>query len=334
MPDATPKAENSEPLQQAISSLKAELALIDLIGKREFSRLVAVEKEQPLLSARQLAELAKTPKREALLFCKKRNACRRFLIEIKKKYTLSTRQGYLVDIRREIGKSDKQAEHFLRLTDFEVQKSRVHYRRTLVARHHQLVPLDPFEWKERVGTVLDKILAEDPPSVVSLGVALMAASGRRQAEIFALGNLEPYPAKEGWLWFTGQAKTKGRNESVKGYAIPCLADADKVLQGFRRLRSLLGEKALSQHDVNRRYSPQLGRRTLLLFGSPFYPHLLRAAYGFVTYHEWCPEHMTDEAWLALVLGHKMDDEPDLLTPLSYKRFCLPENLYKYENENS
>lgn len=317
---ATPKVDDSEPMQMAMAALKRELELISPVKKREFKRLMEAEREIPCQSAKKLAEMACADVDSALRFTKKRNACRRFLVVLKKRYTLTTRQGYLVDVRRILDQYDPQARQFMQLSDTEIERSRSRYRKVLVARHKDLIPLDPYEWKMLVGRTLDAVMESPDTGVVSLGVALMAATGRRQVEILCTGNFSPYE-KAGWLWFTGQAKTRGRNESIEGYAIPCLADAKKVLECFGRLRTLLGS-TYDPPEVHRRYAPQLGRRTVTLFGPGFHPHLLRAAYGFVTHYEWCPENMTEEAWLALVLGHKVHDDPDLLTPLSYKRFYL------------
>ncbi|MBV8224871.1 MAG: hypothetical protein JO232_06765 [Verrucomicrobia bacterium] len=89
-----------------------------------------------------------------------------------------------------------------------------------------------------IATATDLLKSE---RYTTLGMALMALTGRRPAEIFFSAKFSlpekklPFPA----LIFEGQLKTRNaQGTSFEPYPIPVLAAPKRVLAAFERLRSI------------------------------------------------------------------------------------------------
>jgi hypothetical protein len=98
-----------------------------------------------------------------------------------------------------------------------------------------LIPLDADAF---IATATDLLKSE---RYTTLGMALMALTGRRPAEIFFSAKFslpekkQPFPA----LIFEGQLKTRqAPGTSFAPYPIPVLAAPKRVLAAFERLRSI------------------------------------------------------------------------------------------------
>src|SRR5215510_11228419 len=113
----------------------------------------------------------------------------------------------------------------------------------------------------------------------------------------------PYPA----LIFDGRLKTRNApGTAQEPYPIPVLADPKKIIQAIDQLRDL---KTFPSADaVNTTTSPQLPKYVTAAFGSlaqPWKPGYLRSAYGAICCHKFKPKNMTDDIFLAQILGHKL-----------------------------
>ena len=69
-----------------------------------------------------------------------------------------------------------------------------------------------------------------------VAIALMLVTGRRQSEIMSSGSFAPAD-REGWVMFSGQLKTKGRDDAPESYEIPVLAPVSAVIQALEWLGS-------------------------------------------------------------------------------------------------
>jgi len=159
------------------------------------------------------------------------------------------------------------------------------------------------------------------------GMGLMALTGRRPAEIFFSASFSlpreklPYPA----LLFDGQLKTRqAPGTSFEPYLIPVLAEPKKLVQALDRLRSL--KSFPSPEAVNTTTGPQLPKYVSAAFGSldqPWKPGHLRSAYGAVCCHMFKPKNITDDIFLAQILGHKLlGPNASLSVGQSYKDFYI------------
>jgi hypothetical protein len=201
--------------------------------------------------------------------------------------------------------------------------------RALNAAYHQrihedqsnLIPLDPQAFIEKA---LD-LLASD--RYLEKGMGLMALTGRRSAEIFFSAKFSlplkklPFPA----VIFEGQLKTRqAPGTSFEPYPIPVLADPKRIIRAFEQLRAL---KSFTSPDaVNTTTGPQLPKYISHAFGSldkPWKPGYLRSAYGAICCHRFKPRNMTDDIFLAQILGHKLlGPNASLSVGQSYKDFYI------------
>ena len=147
----------------------------------------------------------------------------------------------------------------------------------------------------------------------SVVLAVMWFTGRRPIEIFLTGNFEPVGADK--ILFSGQAKTKGREESP--YEIPVWYDA-KALRGMvshirnEKQDSLDGKTA---DEINGRTSSTLNDRVKSIFGhGDVEAYDLRRAYGVYTEMLLNNNSDTRSKYIGQILGHS---EKDINTARSY-----------------
>jgi Telomere resolvase len=86
------------------------------------------------------------------------------------------------------------------------------------------------------------------------------------------------------------------------------------------------ESYASADAVNTTTSPQLPKYVSAAFGSldqPWKPGHLRSAYGAICCHRFKPKNMTDDIFLAQILGHKLlPGAAALSVGQSYKDFYI------------
>ena len=178
-----------------------------------------------------------------------------------------------------------------------------------------------------IATATDLLGSERFTTLGMALMALMALTGRRPAEIFFSAKFTlpdkklPFPA----LIFEGQLKTRNApGTSFEPYPIPVLAEPKLIIRALDRLRAI---KTFPTADaVNTTTSPQLPKYVTAAFGSldqPWKPGYLRSAYGAICCHKFKPKNMTDDIFLAQILGHKLlGPNASLSVGQSYKDFYV------------
>lgn len=213
--------------------------------------------------------------------------------------------------------------------------------RKKVATRHKNVSVVP-EWKD---LMQEFRLLLNHPNARMKAVAIMALTGRRSIEVLGDGEFSEVTEVQAdgsrrtqrWsLAFSGQAKTRGAAGTRSGdiFAIPVLAPAPEILQALREMRlSAEGrewqewaqgdERKKLNGSLNSYMNKLLRERSEITSRWPEDEELtlkqLRALYAEVAYLQFCPSHMTRNAFYAQVLGHAADD---FTTGLSYMRFAL------------
>jgi hypothetical protein len=177
----------------------------------------------------------------------------------------------------------------------------------------------PVFW-EPIAAFLDG-LDIDSASWKHLSVFLALATGRRMAEIH--GTATAFHATDNeHVMFTGQLKTKEREQGAEPYIIKTLADASRVVAAWERLKTL--RAPLAPHDVNRKLSKPLSSEM------PASILALYDASGILKYKDMRdiyaakmlddkPVTMTANAFVARCMGHGADD---LSTANTYQKIRI------------
>src|SRR6266436_6789523 len=195
------------------------------------------------------ADLAAHGRTRALALKKLRRSCQAEVRRLKAKLSPATVKLYLSKYRDSIRQIDPnhlvlhprkmrsgQRFSYLALPPEETRAINAAYHQRIHKDQSNLIPLDPEAF---IQTALD-LLASD--RYLEKGMALMALTGRRPAEIFFSASFSlpkkkfPFPA----LIFSGQLKTRhAPGTSFEPYSIPVLAEPKKALG---RGRVLLGQE--------------------------------------------------------------------------------------------
>ena len=182
------------------------------------------------------------------------------------------------------------------------------------------------ERQDSLATVnLDRYLAQclellDSGEPETLALALVTLTGRRHTEIVSKGTFTAtdYPYK---LHFEGQQK-----DPTPPFDILTLIPAKELLPHIERFRAMPAVKALQGlgHDAPLidAFNGRVNRRTAKYFGG-FVPvlagfktvsiHRLRALYGAIIIHYFCPEHKHEQRFLQHYLGHLLEEQGQKLT---------------------
>ena len=177
------------------------------------------------------------------------------------------------------------------------------------------------ERQDSLATVnLDRYLAQclellDSGEPETLALALVTLTGRRHTEIVSKGTFTAtdYPYK---LHFEGQQK-----DPTPPFDILTLIPAKELLPHLERFRAMSAVKALQGlgHDdpaidafngrVNRRTEKYFGNLVPVLAGFKTVSiHRLRALYGAIIIHYFCPEHKNEHRFLQHYLGHLLEEQ--------------------------
>ena len=209
-----------------------------------------------------------------------------------------------------------------------------------VTRVNGKLPLDPQSLIKKA----ESMLSSD--SWATVAAALILLTGRRPAEIAWCGKFSPSGEKS--LLFNGQLK-KGEIET-EPFEIPTLIDAERVFQAYNRLRYLQQTKtkilriasakeaaSKTNNQINlairKHFSDDLQvpidrkRKTKQLSAGN-----LRAAYGKIAAHFYCPEECEPILFVAKILGHQCENysTESLATTIHYYTYRIV-NVNK-ENE--
>lgn len=163
----------------------------------------------------------------------------------------------------------------------------------------------------------------------NLAIALTQALGRRPIEIFLKGSFSVHDANH--IKFSGQAKKKLADS--KPYVIPVLYDAEICVSAIKQLRSLLKLPASITHNqVNSKTAKPLANRMRQIFGdSSVEFYALRAIYArYAVKHFYSSAFGTEEAYLAIILGHEPDD---LASVQHYKTVLFDDEMTEDEADN-
>jgi len=177
------------------------------------------------------------------------------------------------------------------------------------------------ERQDSLATVnLDRYLAQclellDSEEPETLALALVTLTGRRHTEIVSKGvfTATDYPYK---LHFEGQQK-----DPTPPFDILTLIPAKELLPHLERFRAMSAVKALQGlgHEapaidafngrVNRRTEKYFGNLVPVLAGFKTVSiHRLRALYGAIIIHYFCPEHKNEHRFLQHYLGHLLEEQ--------------------------
>jgi hypothetical protein len=149
----------------------------------------------------------------------------------------------------------------------------------------------------------------DSSSYIDIGLGLMLLTGRRPVEVFKTGNFTDDPTPY-HVVFSGQAKTRDREEGQQPYSIPVFAEPTTIIHALAKLRSLRDFSNSSERDIHNRVSKTLNERFKKTFG-PFLPESkpthLRSLYATLAYEAFAPEGHYFPSYAADILGHGAED---------------------------
>lgn len=266
--------------------------------------------------------------------------CQGYVKTLKDNYALASQHRYLTLARKAV--------------DTELEPGEFGYfdRKAGSVRHEAIQFLvkdieDQDAWKKRntqrvIETLENQVRLQNPKEIINRAIellddqyysnvaaGLLLLSGRRPIEILKVGEFEPLKDR---LYFTGQAKTKGREDVPEGYEIPVLCNPELFVDAFDRLRMLKDCRNMSNENVNRNVQNKVVEKIKKKF-SPLCPEInscsdLRKVYGAVCIFKY--KHLNQIRWIAKgkrnpayaallrnILGH---GEDDVTTAQSYEKF--------------
>ena len=153
----------------------------------------------------------------------------------------------------------------------------------------------------------------------NVAIALAIVTGRRMAEILAVGRFELSGTKN-HLLFTGQSKTRGSTagNSTEVFDIPVLAEPELILKAFEYLDNDKDKyRQETTEEVNKKYSKSLSRKMVVwsdFAGVTMEFKSLRALYASVCFERLAADTDNENSYFAKILGH---GEKDITTAFSY-----------------
>jgi integrase len=174
-----------------------------------------------------------------------------------------------------------------------------------------------------------RAMMKSKKSYMRVAMGLAAVTGRRPGEILVTAEFTPIPGNDFMATFKGQLKTKGSEKSRDNYTIPLLAPVGEIIDALSHLRAMRNftgipvppGKTLGQM-VNSKTAKQQGEECRAMFSDyvpEIHPYNLRAIYALLCKTRFKPADMTEQAYLASILGHSEDDST---TAASYLDFYL------------
>jgi hypothetical protein len=204
---------------------------------------------------------------------------------------------------------------YLRLSNDDMEEYREDYREKVNEDHTNLRPIDDEALVDTAVTIAKQAKSVD---TMELTGALLLLTGRRSVEVLKTGTFAPSTTRRSVV-FGGQAKR--RELEATDYTIPVLADPKLVLAAIDVLRTREDTSAITNQQVNGRYSKYLGRAVARRFadndGVALIPMELRKVYATTAYAWYCPSAISMNAYFARILGHS---PLDLFTSMSYVLF--------------
>jgi hypothetical protein len=245
-------------------------------------------------------------------------ACQSELEYLRSELTLTTVKRAVTRYRNAIKElsSIHPALSYFKLTKEEQAILKAANRSQVYLDHTNLRPIDADD------LILKGVELLNSSSYLNVALGLMLLSGRRATEVLKTGQMTVQTDES--VVFTGQLKTKGSdNAQTAPYEIPVLTKSQIVVNSVLRLRQLKDFSSLTNDQVHSRCNKSLNEYVKKHFDK-LIPQVkvkdLRSAYATICYEFYCPDHISQTAYFAQVLGHSKED---LSTAQSYQDFYIP-----------
>ena len=204
---------------------------------------------------------------------------------------------------------------YFKLTREEQSTVKAATKSQVYADHTNLRPIDPDTLIIKARDLLNST------SYLNIALGLMLLTGRRSTEVLKTGVLSVLSDKS--VMFAGQLKTKGSdNAQTSPYEIPVLTTSQTAVDSLAKLRELRVFSGLSNDQVHSKVNKSLNESVKRHFGA-LVPLVklkdLRSAYATICHDFYCPDHISQTAYFAQILGHSNED---LTTAQSYQDFYI------------
>lgn len=207
------------------------------------------------------------------------------------------------------------ALQYFKLTRKEQASIKAATKSQVYSDHTNLRPIDSDD------LILRGIELLDSTSYLNIALGLMLLTGRRSTEVLKTAELTL--VTDDSVLFTGQLKTKGSsNAQIDPYKIPLLTKSQIVVDALSKLRQLKDFSSLTNDQVHSRCNKSLNEYVKKHF-CKLIPDVklkdLRSGYATICHEFFCPDHISQTAYFAQILGHSRED---LTTAQSYQDFYI------------
>lgn len=224
-------------------------------------------------------------------------ACEAYIGQLRERYTLTSIHKYLTQARKAVDSAFPDGGEFGFYHDKEA-RTRHEAINYLVKSHDEKEAWKSHNTGIVTNTQTNQYWLTNPQAIIDraiegldseyysyIAASLIVLSGRRPVEVLKTGDFEVRGTK---LFFTGQAKTKGRTGKDLGFEIPVLCNAKKFVEAFQRLRLLKDCSEMTNDDVNRRVENKVNDKVKRVYGV-LNPGIkgcsdLRKVYAAIVYH--------------------------------------------------
>lgn len=157
-------------------------------------------------------------------------------------------------------------------------------------------------------------------------LGICALTGRRTIEVATSAHFEPINGNR--VFFTGQAKTRGRTDRVDGYPIPTLTDSARIVATLKTIREDRPDLVTNPELFHNRCAKDLHKRARVF--APCFndktakPKDLRSAWAEICWLIHDERKSSKVLYMSRVLGH---GEQDMVTALAYDDFTITDPEY-------
>lgn len=157
-------------------------------------------------------------------------------------------------------------------------------------------------------------------------LGICALTGRRTIEVATSAHFKRLDTNR--VFFTGQAKTRGRTDRVEGYPIPTLTDCDRIIRSLQTIREDRPDLVTSPELFHNRCAKDLHKRAkafaLCFNDQTAKPKDLRPAWAEICWLIHDERRSSKVLYMSRVLGH---GEQDMVTALAYDDFTITDPEY-------
>lgn len=254
--------------------------------------------------------------------------CSTELQYLRKNYETSSMRRALTNYRNAVKKSqlsEEQKNVVLKKMTLSFDEKELLAKANAQQVSNDLRNLRPIYEIDKYIDVAMSLLSEN--SYLLQATGLCALTGRRASEIGCTGKFELIEGDDTKVLFSGQLKTKERND-VAPYEIPVLGDAVKIvetLNGIRAKKPDFINNPVKFHDAA---SKELNRRVKRFFTFVSDKELsvkdLRSIYGELCFMFADNPAIAKSKYISNILGHSEDD---ITTGQSYLDFYISDENY-------